>query len=211
MVFISPAFAISHHMQDRVSAIWGWLVRLVFIVLLPMLLIGAPAQADTYENLKAGKLSGKVIVQWLEPDLFLFLPDDKSPLKFTRSTGEEIKPGRMLTDGGSIPRPMRAFRNYSAWGYAPAFIVHDWLFFIKRCKQDNYRDYTLESAASVLGEIIKTMMVSGSVEKDETTVNVMVAAVSSRFARQYWEDTGCVQPPVAFGRTPIAQFTLSFD
>lgn len=72
--------------------------------------------ASQYEKTKMGGLSGRLIVEWLEPDSFLFLPDDKRPLTFTRSTGEAITPGKMFTDGGSIPRPLWALKNYSHGG-----------------------------------------------------------------------------------------------
>lgn len=172
--------------------------------------LSAPAGATDYESLKKGELKGKLIVQWIEPDLFLFIPDNASPLTFTRSDGTKIQPGRMLTDGGSIPRPMWAFRSYSPWGYAPAFIVHDWLFYIKRCKFADHQAWTLESSADVLGEIIKTMMESGKVEKDAQTVKLMHLAVSSLFAKKYWESDLCLPVPPAFNRTPTMQYTIEF-
>src|SRR4051812_6864545 len=97
-----------------------------------------------YKDVRQGKLSGKLIVQWLEPDVFLFIPDAAQPLTFVRANGSKLIPGRMITDGGSIPRPMRAFRNYSPWGYAPAFIVHDWIFRMKSCELNDYLRYNVD-------------------------------------------------------------------
>ncbi|MFG5410679.1 DUF1353 domain-containing protein [Piscinibacter sakaiensis] len=168
------------------------------------------ACAADYESLKLGQLKGKLVVQWIEPDLFLFIPDATNPLVFTRSDGKSIQPGRMLTDGGSVPRPMWAFRSYSPWGYAPAFIVHDWLFHIKRCKIGDYQSWTLESSADVMGEVIKTMMETGKVERDPQTVRLMLAAVSSSFAKKYWESDLCLPLPPAFSRTPAMQYTIEF-
>jgi hypothetical protein len=185
-------------------------MRVLNAIFMWLIVLTSPLRADWYEGLKSGALSGKVVVQWLEPDLFLFIPDKVAPLKFVRSNGEAIQPGTMLTDGGSIPRPMWAFRSYSPWGYAPAFIVHDWLFHIKKCKLDDYQKYTLESAGDVMGEVIKTMMESGKVEKDAMTVNLMITAVTSKFARSYWESDVCLPPPSAFGRVPLAEYTIEF-
>ena len=167
-------------------------------------------QGADYNKLHTGRLEGKLIVQWLEPDVFLFIPDSSKPLKFIRGNGTVIQPGRMLTDGGSIPRPLWAFRSYSPWGYAPAFIVHDWLFYIKRCKLSDYQAWSLESAADVMAEVMKTMMESGKVEKDPTTVELMQTAVNSRFAKKYWESELCVPVPPAFNRTPTMQYTIEF-
>lgn len=170
----------------------------------------ASASASDYARLQTGELKGKVIVQWLEPDVFLFTPDPVKPLQFKRRNGTVIIPGKMLTDGGSIPRPMWAFRSYSPWGYAPAFIVHDWLFHIRRCKIDPYAGFTLNTAADVMGEVIKTMMESGKVEKDASTVNLMMTAVKSRFAKNSWNSELCIPVPPTFDRTPILEYTIEF-
>lgn len=169
------------------------------------------ATAGTYQDLKTGTLSGKLVIQWLEPDVFIFLPHAEHPLKFVRSNGEVILPEKMLTDGGSVPRPMWAFRSYSPWGYAPAYIVHDWLFHMKKCKLQNYQALSLDGAGAIMGEVIKTMMESGKVEKDEMTVGLMTTAVTSRFAKAYWDEDVCLPVPSAFGGAPIAEYTLDFD
>jgi hypothetical protein len=177
-----------------------------------VLALGAstPSSADTYADLQAGTLTGALIVQWLEPDVFLFLPDADRPLKFTRSNGDIITPGRMLTDGGSIPRPVWALRNYSPWGYAPAFIVHDWLFHIKQCKLENHADYDLQKAGIVMGEVIKTLMESGTTDKDPFTVNVMVTAVTSIFAQGAWDNGDCIVAPPAFDAAPLMEYVIDF-
>jgi hypothetical protein len=164
-----------------------------------------------YERTPAGRLQGKLIVQWLEPNQFLFLPDSAQPLTFIRSNGDTIQPGRMLTDGGSIPRPLWILRSYSPWGYAPAFVVHDWLFYTKYCKIPGYDRYDHHVAASVMAEVMKTMMQSGKVAVDKPTLLSMYLAVDSPVAESQW-NTGQCQPP-ANGLTtkpPIQTFVLSF-
>ena len=169
--------------------------------------------AGFYDTVNPGKLSGKLIVQWIEPDVFLFLPDKETPLKFTRSNGDTVTPGRMLTDGGSIPRPLWILRNYSPWGYAPAFIVHDWLFEMKHCKKEGFMKYNYQDAAMIMAEVMKTMMESKKVAVDTLTVWSMHTAVSSNIAAKHWEDGKCNPPPPAMfdtGKT-LREFTLTFD
>lgn len=71
---------------------------------------------------------GKLIVERYKQEQFLFRPDPADPLTLIRPDGSRLQPGQVSTDGGSIPRPIRAFKHYSPWGYAPAFIVHDWIY-----------------------------------------------------------------------------------
>jgi len=146
--------------------VWPNMMRVFRIVIVSALVTGC-ATAREYDSFSTGKLEGKLIVQWLEPDKFLFLPDVRNPLRFTRHNETKIEPGRMLTDGGSIPRPLWILRNYSPWGYAPAFIVHDWLFEMKHCKLPGYQMFTNRDAADVLAEVMKSLMESKRVDVDK--------------------------------------------
>ena len=71
---------------------------------------------------------------------FLFVPDPRDPLVFRRadpqSHGAVIQPGLMYTDGGSIPKIAQVFNGFSPWGYAPAYMIHDWLFVGRHCLVD---------------------------------------------------------------------------
>ncbi|MDB5893697.1 MAG: hypothetical protein JWQ88_1228 [Rhodoferax sp.] len=184
---------------------WGMLSVVSFI-----LLTGC-ATARDYDSYPTGKLEGKLTVQWLEPDKFLFLPNPDHPLKFTRSSGVAIQPERMLTDGGSIPRPLWILRNYSPWGYAPAFIVHDWLFEMKHCKLPGYQGFTNADAADVMAEVMKTLMASGRVAVDKATVHSMHLAVSSPIAARRWDEGSCTPPPAGLtAKKPIAEYELDF-
>jgi Protein of unknown function (DUF1353) len=110
-----------------------------------------------YRQTPVGQLKGKIIVQVLGDDRFIFVPHDTDPLAFVRADGRRILPSRpMFTDGGSIPRLLWALRNYSPWGYAHAFILHDWLFEAKRCHIPEYSNYTVEDAARAMSEVMKT-------------------------------------------------------
>ena len=165
-----------------------------------------------YGQVKPGHLSGKLLVQWIDPDKFIFIPDKEKPLTFVRHNQDWISPRRMYTDGGSIPRPLWVFRSYSPWGYAPAFIIHDWLFYIKHCEIAGYEKYDVEEAAWIMSEVMKTMMEEpnkGSVDK--LTLYTMFEAVRSPIARNIWETGMCEQPPLGFlGVLPKMEYTIEF-
>ena len=167
------------------------------------------------------------MVQWVDPDEFIFLPDNDRPLTFTRSNQDAITPGRMYTDGGSIPRPFRVFQHYSPWGYAPAFIVHDWLFHMRHCQLPGYEKYTLDEAAWVMSEVMKTMMEQDEeVPTDKLALYAMFEAVRSPMAVTLWnqsKEESCKEPfmgpaaapppPGASGpalRRPIIEYTFDF-
>jgi hypothetical protein len=131
-------------------------MQIIFLTLLSILLSGCAGMH--FDRTQEGTLKGKLLVEWIDPDQFIFTPDKDSPLTFTRKNGQSFAPGKMYTDGGSIPRPLWAIRSYSPWGYAPAFIFHDWLFEVKHCKYSGYESLTVEDAALVMSEVMKTMM-----------------------------------------------------
>lgn len=176
-----------------------------------ILLSHAGCASTAYDSVRPGRLEGKVIVQWIEPDKFIFLPDPKQPLTFTRSNGDEITPGRMLTDGGSIPRALWILRSYSPWGYAPAFIIHDWLFEVKHCRLTGHDRYTHQIAAIVMAEVMKTMMVTKRVDVDKPTLRSMFLAVNSPVAGKLWSNGTCAPPPPGLlGKKPLYEFELVF-
>jgi len=166
-----------------------------------------------YEQTDAGKLEGDLIVEWRKPDNFIYLPAADNPLRFTRtSSNNVIQPDRMWTDGGSIPRPFWVFRNYSPWGYGPAFIVHDWLFRMQHCEIDGHDDYDLETAAVIMSEVMKTLMEQPDFDYgSKQSMYLMFKAVRSSAARASWENRDC--PPVDIERRaePDLVFRVSFD
>lgn len=82
-----------------------------------------------------GSLSGTLLIQWTAEDRFIYVPDPKRPLTYVRGE-RRIVPGRMYTDGGSIPRVFWSAKGFSPWAYGPAYAVHDWLFNEHRCGRD---------------------------------------------------------------------------
>lgn len=98
------------------------------LALVPVSLALAGCASQPYRDTAPAKLTGALEVRWVKNDYFLFLPNKDEPFTLLRPDGTRIRPGAMYTDGGSIPRFLWGIEGYSPWGYAPAYIVHDWLF-----------------------------------------------------------------------------------
>ncbi|MGD9784874.1 MAG: hypothetical protein AB7E80_13645 [Hyphomicrobiaceae bacterium] len=163
-----------------------------------------------YDQTKTGTLKGTLQIRWLSQDTFLFSPDPADPLVFTRSDGTSIQPQTMYTDGGTIPLALRAIKAYSPWGYAPAYIIHDWLFVMKQCKLKGYETWTLDDAANVMSEAIKTLMEKPDFGGPNKLVHYsMYEAVRSKTAQDYWDNGKCNAPGAAMQRTPAPGATRS--
>lgn len=148
-----------------------------------------------YDNTDTGTLKGKLIVEWIDQDKFLFIPDSNEPLTFRRKNDELIQPQRMYTDGGTVPAPLRAVKSYSPWGYAPAFIIHDWLFVMNHCKVPGHENYDLDKAAQVMAEVMKTVMENPKYGGPNKLVHYsMYEAVRSKVAQDYWDNGTCDTP-----------------
>jgi hypothetical protein len=148
-----------------------------------------------YDATETGELKGKLVVEWIDQDKFLFLPDADNPLVFRRKNNEVIQPRRMYTDGGSIPSALRAIKSYSPWGYAPAFIVHDWLFVMHQCKVPGFENYDLDKAATIMSEVMKTVMENAKYGGPNKLVHYsMYEAVRSKTAQDYWDNGKCDTP-----------------
>jgi hypothetical protein len=158
-----------------------------------------------YDSTDTGQLKGKLIVEWVDQDKFIFVPDATNPLRFTRKDNSVIEPQRMYTDGGTIPPPLRAIKSYSPWGYAPAFIIHDWLFAMKHCKVPGFENYDVDKAATVMAEVLKTLMQDPRYGGPNKLVHYsMYEAVRSQTARDYWNSGSCETPAGAKTAAPIA-------
>lgn len=174
---------------------------------------------------KDGKLDGTLAVVWVgegNPDAgdgqFVFVPVRNDPLKFTRPNGQIIIPGMIYTDGGSIPRIAQPLKGFSPWGYAPAYMIHDWLFVARKCLTD--QDATPEEASAVgnlafrdsaviLAEVIKTLIDRGSVLPDDVAPGAITWAVTSPQSRSLWEaEKTCPRPRVS--DTHRAQIEAAF-
>lgn len=155
-----------------------------------------------YDSLGTGTIEGAPIVIWNGMDSFIFQQDPNRPFRYRTAAGRVITPGVMETDGGSVPRVLRGLSRFSSWGYAPAFIVHDWIFVAKKCGLAPDNDVTFEAAGLLMAEIMKTLMHVGysnfdsaltKLPKAEDTLYVQYQAVISIFARRVWDDVASVR------------------
>jgi hypothetical protein len=87
------------------------------------------------------------------------------------------------------------------WQYAPAFIVHDWIFMAHKCDNPPDNDMVFSSAALLFAESMKTMMETGYIdfdgeqhraEKDSNALYLIYLAICSFLAEDAWENPSTV-------------------
>ena len=162
---------------------------------------------ELYERLGVGSFSGRLVVEWNGFDFendrptFIFRPDPAAPFRYTTSSGRVFEPRLMDTDGGTIPLILHGIKKFSPWGYAPAYVIHDWLFVAHKCGVTPDNDVSFAQSADILGEAIKTLMVVGHADYDgttkvfpkaEDTLYLIHLAVGSSIAKRMWDNTGNV-------------------
>jgi hypothetical protein len=158
-----------------------------------------------FDKLQPGSFSGTLIVMWVGPGgssgdgNFVFVPDPHNKLTFNRPGGKSppIVPGIMYTDGGSVPRVVQVFHGFNPWGYAPAYMVHDWIFTAHHCLADGRHDPAYQAVSNIgfdesgviLGEAIWTLMKEKLVSRDDVAANAITSAVRSPIAKKIWRGT----------------------
>jgi hypothetical protein len=183
------------------------LVRMILASLLALCV--SACGSFTYDGTPPGQLKGQLLVIWVGEDRFVYWPRTNDPLTFTLGPDlqqklgvQTIRPGLMYTDGGSIPRPLRALDGFSPWGYAPAYILHDWAFHAHYCNvadvPHDARDATeyekisrfeFEDSAALLAEVMKTLMIDDRVRTNSEAFNLISSGVDSVVARNLWNST----------------------
>ena len=150
-----------------------------------------------YAKVPKGEIGGRLTIEWVAADRFVYRPDPQKPFYFKRANGEVIRPKKMFTDGGSIPRPLWALRGYSPWGFGPAYLAHDWLFDAHHCNLPEAKDHTVFTAADVLAEVMKTLMEADKpqVVKSAGLLDSIDAAVRTPIAQNLWNTGKCEEPP----------------
>ena len=160
-----------------------------------VLALGLSGCADVfYQRLGTGRFTGRVDVEWIAPNQFVYRPSADRPLTYVTADGSSIQPRAMYTDGGSIPRLFWSSPSFGPWDFAPGYIIHDWLFLQHRCKEGDWQSWNIEKAASVLAEGIKTQMVSAH-QSDPVVVWAIYQAVRTPMAITAWNSTACSLPP----------------
>lgn len=152
-----------------------------------------------YDKIPVGELHGRLTLEWVGPDQFIYRPDARNPFYFKRANGEVIQPGSVFTDGGTIPRPLWVFRGYSPWGFGSAYVAHDWLFSAHHCGYPEAKNHTVFTAADVLSECIKTLMERDKNKPESLKNPALLAtidtAVRSKIAQNLWDSGKCIVPP----------------
>lgn len=161
--------------------------------------------AVNYKDAPEGEFSGSVLVMWVGENnsgsgdgRFVFVPSPTQPLTFTRknpdATVHRITPEMMYTDGGSIPRPAQLFNGFSPWGYAPAYMVHDWIFVARHCLTDGtpraaervIAPMPFHESAEVIAEAIKTLIAENRVQRNDVAPQVISGAVAGPISFRRW-------------------------
>jgi hypothetical protein len=182
------------------------------------------ACVSPYLTAKLGRMSGSVVTMWVGESKFVYVPGRPGQtFAFeTATTGRLIEPGLMYTDGGSIPRFAQAFQGFSPWGYGPAYIIHDWVFYGHHCYIDSglpgqarFNDsarfsdvdgdstkphghprrhaVTFDESALILAEVIKTLIDYGQVPPRTVPGELISAAVDSPIAAALWDKEGACE------------------
>jgi len=175
-------------------------MRLLHFALFAIALTGCAS--PPYRETQQGKFSGSLDVRWIHNDYFLFLPNQDEPFTFTRKDGSNIRPGPMYTDGSSIPRYLWGIQGFSPWGYAPAYIVHDWLFEAHHCSYEPDDRYTFADSVTVMRESLKAVMEASPEYRNYFVFDSVVAAVASPIAQRVWEEGSCKPPQFDFQAVP---------
>lgn len=148
----------------------------------------ASCASITFENTGNGKLKGDLTVVWVGEDRFVYQGGPEG-LSFLTSKKKLIKPETFYTDGGSIPRSVRSLEGFSPWGYAPAYIIHDWLFHQKDCNPAYLASKGIDFAEAneILAEVIKALVEEEQVKKNEAAFSAISWAVTTPIAERVWD------------------------
>lgn len=184
----------------------------ISILLMAILAFSGCINQKAYNDTGIGKFEGVLEVRWLEPNRFLFVPNENDPLRFITPDGERIiQPEPMYTDGGSIPRLFWSVPGYSPWGIGPAYLIHDWLFVAHHCKNPNYIDIEFDDSARLLGECIKTLMEAEVVPKNEALFYNIVTAVNTPIAEGLWKKGECDLPPQQLAYGTVGEYRVIME
>lgn len=163
---------------------------------------------NIYDQAKPGTFSGRIFLMWIDDGgpsgdgTFVFVPVPGQELTFRRrnpaATVAVIQPDMMYTDGGSIPRIAQAFKGFSPWGYAPAYMVHDWLFLAKNCNTDgkaegsevDIADMSFPESAAIMAEAIKTLVKERRVKPNDVSEMVIPSVVGGSISQGLWDQKG---------------------
>lgn len=146
------------------------------------------AERKYFTDFPVGVFTGEPHLVWVKPDIFRHEPQLANPFGFIRKNGEVIEPGRMFTDGGSIPRALWFIKDLSPWAYAPAFLIHDWLFDLHHCGRDTR---SFEEVRDIMMEGVRTLIETKVCKMNRAAFDLIYAGIDSFVARQLWDESEC--------------------
>ena len=187
-------FGVNVHLRSpSMYATARWCIKALIIALIGTSITGCTSLS--YRKTPAGEFNGKLDVRWVDTDYFLFIPNKNDPLTLTREDGSQIVPELMFTDGGSIPKMFWGVKGLSPWGYAPAYMIHDWMFVAKHCNSQPDQVFTFDDSINVMGEALKAIMEGNKKVKNHFMFDAIVMAVGTPVAKRMWHEGKCVKPP----------------
>ncbi|MEM6309574.1 MAG: hypothetical protein AAF754_05940 [Pseudomonadota bacterium] len=183
--------------------------------LMAALLFVSACNTELYDTAPGdGFFTGSLLVMWVDAGSgdegdgrFVYVPDTRGGKGLTFHRGgaagdvTTITPGLMYTDGGSIPRLLQPFNGLNPWGYAPAYMAHDWLFVARKCLNDDIRtpEYkALESlefddSVRIMAEAVKALESARRVSDADIDKQAITLAVSSSISQRRWNETGACE------------------
>lgn len=182
--------------------------RLTRLLQLAQLKHRDPCSQLYYSQTKPGKLDGVLRLEWIGENSSIYEPDESAPLTFVTSDGRRISPQKMYTDGGSIPPVFWGVPGLSPWGYAPGYMVHDWLFEMHHCRYPGYEAISFQDSARILSETIKTLMIQNKVPANPGALYAIYEGVSSSIAEDIWTNGKCNPVPPAVLAAPRRMWGL---
>jgi uncharacterized protein DUF1353 len=167
-----------------------------------------------YEDIGSGDLKGRVLVEWVGEDRFVYRQSPGPPLSFRPSFMKvAIVPEDMFTDGGSVPRVFWGIPGLSPWALGPAYILHDWLFEVHRCNRPapvEIAAITFDQSAIILAEVGRALIDAGLVQHN--LLEEIVWAVRTRYARDLWDRPGdpreCATPRLLARGRRVVDFVI---
>jgi hypothetical protein len=161
-----------------------------------------------FNKAPVGRFDGALFVMWvgetqggLGDGRFVFVPSDTFTRVMPDGREQVILPEMMYTDGGSIPAIAQVFNGFSPWGYAPAYMIHDWLFVARKCLNDGQATegekavagVSFQDSAEIAAEAIKTLIAVGKVAPNDVAPGVISSVVAGPEAQRLWDAKGaCV-------------------
>lgn len=183
-----------------------------------------------YKDAQVGKLDGSVFLLWVgETDkplgdgkfIYVPVPDDELTFQFQSTRAKyTIVPDPIYTDGGSIPKPAQIFKGFSPWDYAPAYILHDWIFVANRCLGGEYetenmkrvQGMTFIESAELVGAALRTLADDQTVFENSFAKATITGAVSLGFSETLWvRKEGCAKDQLSpQHRKKVAEFRSQY-